>query len=201
MQTRYYDPETCRFINADNYELIAQLSSTYELNLYTYCGNNPIMRVDETGEGWWADFWESVGNWFNDLGDKIDTFFRKTQWISDKFFESFYFNVGVGFGYGIGLDCIFAEIEFLSAVSIVFQVLPSPSLGKLEQYLFSTTLLGVNFAKGMDEFSNFGNGLKKEIDMRKQDITIGLGVSGYFIVGAFLNFGFNVSKFIRLIGA
>ncbi len=51
LQTRYYDPETCRFINADNYELIAQLSSTYELNLYTYCGNNPIMRVDETGEG------------------------------------------------------------------------------------------------------------------------------------------------------
>ena len=103
MQTRYYDPETCRFINADNYELISQLSSTYELNLYTYCGNNPIMRVDETGEGWWADFWESVGNWFNDLGDKIDTFFRKIQWISDKFFESFYFIVGafVNFGFNV----------------------------------------------------------------------------------------------------
>ncbi len=51
LQTRYYDPTICRFINADNYELIAQLSSTYELNLFTYCGNNPIMRVDETGEG------------------------------------------------------------------------------------------------------------------------------------------------------
>ncbi len=49
MQTRYYDPTICRFINADNYELVAQLS-VGELNMYAYCGNNPIMYTDETGE-------------------------------------------------------------------------------------------------------------------------------------------------------
>ncbi len=51
LQTRYYDPSIMRFINADNYELVATLSSSHELNLYAYCGNNPVMYTDETGEG------------------------------------------------------------------------------------------------------------------------------------------------------
>lgn len=55
LQTRYYDPTICRFINADNYELIATLSSMpNQLNMYAYCGNNPIMFTDESGEAWIA---------------------------------------------------------------------------------------------------------------------------------------------------
>ena len=51
LQTRYYDPETCRFINADDYELIAALSEVPgQLNLYSYCNNNPIMYTDPSGE-------------------------------------------------------------------------------------------------------------------------------------------------------
>ena len=55
LQTRYYDPTICRFINADNYELVTELSQMVgQLNLYAYCGNNPIMYTDPTGEivGW-----------------------------------------------------------------------------------------------------------------------------------------------------
>ncbi len=51
LQTRYYDSTICRFINADNYELVSELASVPgQLNMYTYCGNNPIMYTDETGE-------------------------------------------------------------------------------------------------------------------------------------------------------
>ena len=53
LQTRYYDPTICRFINADNYELVATLASRGGLNMYSYCANNPIMYTDETGEFWW----------------------------------------------------------------------------------------------------------------------------------------------------
>ena len=50
LQTRYYDPEICRFINADDYELIATLAEIPgQLNLYAYCNNNPVMLVDESG--------------------------------------------------------------------------------------------------------------------------------------------------------
>ena len=52
LQTRYYDPTICRFINADNYELVSQLASVPgQLNLYAYANNNPIMYTNETGEG------------------------------------------------------------------------------------------------------------------------------------------------------
>lgn len=51
LQTRYYDPTICRFINADNYELVAELSCVAgQLNLYAYCNNNPVMYTDPTGE-------------------------------------------------------------------------------------------------------------------------------------------------------
>ena len=52
LQTRYYDSETRMFVNADNYEILGTLASTLgQLNLYTYCNNNPIMYTDESGEG------------------------------------------------------------------------------------------------------------------------------------------------------
>ena len=50
LQTRYYDPTICRFINADDYELVSQLASVPgQLNMYAYCGNNPIMYTDTSG--------------------------------------------------------------------------------------------------------------------------------------------------------
>lgn len=51
LQTRYYDPSIRLFINADNYELIGQLSCVLgQLNIYAYANNNPIMLTDESGE-------------------------------------------------------------------------------------------------------------------------------------------------------
>ena len=48
LQTRYYDPEICRFITIDD---ISYLNPDVinGVNLYAYCGNNPIMNVDPSG--------------------------------------------------------------------------------------------------------------------------------------------------------
>ncbi len=49
VSSRYYDPEIGRWINADS-----QLNDdVLGNNLFTYCGNNPIIRVDSGGKGWW----------------------------------------------------------------------------------------------------------------------------------------------------
>ena len=48
LQTRYYDPETGRFISRDSIEY-ADPETICGLNLYAYCGNNPVMNVDPSG--------------------------------------------------------------------------------------------------------------------------------------------------------
>ena len=48
MQSRYYDPNTCRFINADSYVSTGQ--GILGHNMFAYCNNNPVMYVDPTGE-------------------------------------------------------------------------------------------------------------------------------------------------------
>ena len=48
LQTRYYDPIVKRFISADNSAVItATPAALTDKNLYAYCDNNPVMRVDE----------------------------------------------------------------------------------------------------------------------------------------------------------
>ena len=51
LNARYYDPSIGRFISADSINYLDP-SSEQGLSLYAYCGNNPIMRVDEEGNFW-----------------------------------------------------------------------------------------------------------------------------------------------------
>lgn len=52
LKSRYYDPEIGRFITIDDISYIDP-ETINGLNLYAYCGNNPVMRVDENGNAWW----------------------------------------------------------------------------------------------------------------------------------------------------
>ena len=47
LQSRYYDPETCRFIDADSYASTGQ--GLVGFNMFSYCNNNPINTLDVTG--------------------------------------------------------------------------------------------------------------------------------------------------------
>ena len=48
LKTRYYDPETGRFVTIDDVKFIAP-NTINGLNLYTYCADNPVMRLDPSG--------------------------------------------------------------------------------------------------------------------------------------------------------
>ena len=49
LQSRYYDPENHRFINADTYAS-TDSSDAIACNMFAYCGNNPIAATDPGGE-------------------------------------------------------------------------------------------------------------------------------------------------------
>ena len=53
LNTRYYDPEMSRFVNVDGCASTGQ--GLLGNNMFAYCGNNPVMRVDYGGE-----FWDTV---------------------------------------------------------------------------------------------------------------------------------------------
>ena len=50
LNSRYYDPEIGRFVNADNQLATGDMTG---MNLFSYCGNNPVNRTDSSGEAWW----------------------------------------------------------------------------------------------------------------------------------------------------
>ncbi len=56
VSSRYYDPETCRFVNCDAIDVLnASPLNFVDKNLYAYCDNNPVVRIDVGGQ-----IWESV---------------------------------------------------------------------------------------------------------------------------------------------
>ena len=53
VNSRYYDAKICRWISPDAIELITSTPmSLSDNNLYAYCDNNPVNRVDYSGEIW-----------------------------------------------------------------------------------------------------------------------------------------------------
>lgn len=61
LNARYYSPAMGRFISPDELSILDKTKSQINgLNLYMYCGDNPIMNVDPSGRDWWADLWKGI---------------------------------------------------------------------------------------------------------------------------------------------
>ena len=60
LQSRYYDPFTGRFINADDTDYIGFTETVLSGNIFAYCENNPVNGNDYSG------------NWFHKLGKYLE---------------------------------------------------------------------------------------------------------------------------------
>jgi len=65
LQSRYYDPTLRRFINADSLASTGQ--GILGTNMFAYCGNEPIRRIEIGGNWWGSDAWE----WFCDAASDV----------------------------------------------------------------------------------------------------------------------------------
>ena len=58
LNSRYYDPQVGRFLNADG--LVSTGQGLLGSNMFAYCENNPIIGYDPTGAINWKGFWTGV---------------------------------------------------------------------------------------------------------------------------------------------
>ena len=70
LNSRYYDPRTGRFINADALDYL-RMNGQFNCNLYVYCANNPVKRKDPAG-----CFWKEIGDFFKSAGERIVDFVK-----------------------------------------------------------------------------------------------------------------------------
>lgn len=62
LQSRYYDPVTHRFLNADDEDVVTSSQNALsDKNLFAYCDNNPICRADDEGDCWHILIGAAVG--------------------------------------------------------------------------------------------------------------------------------------------
>ena len=99
-QSRYYDLNVGRWLNADS--VVPNVGGNIRgYNQFAYCFNNPINRVDTSGnwptweefcEGW-NDFWNGVGSWLGNVWDSAGAILGGVQ-----------ADVSVGVGIGGSID-------------------------------------------------------------------------------------------------
>ncbi len=78
-QSRYYDPAIGRFLNADTYPATGQgLTGN---NMFAYCGNNPVNRLDDEGE-WWNVLVGAV------VGAVVNTVCTVVSEVAEKGFDA-----------------------------------------------------------------------------------------------------------------
>jgi len=68
LQSRYYNPEIGRFLNADG--LVSTGQGMLGNNMFAYCGNNPANRIDYTGQ-LWAEIWEGITEVAKEVGKAL----------------------------------------------------------------------------------------------------------------------------------
>jgi RHS repeat-associated protein len=71
MNGRMYDPVVGRFLSAD--PTIQAPDNSQSLNRYTYCLNNPLAFTDPSGYSWLSDFFNSIGNLFQQAGHAVQS--------------------------------------------------------------------------------------------------------------------------------
>ena len=86
-------PALHRFLNADGYAQTGQ--GMLDKNMFAYCGNNPVNRLDSNGNSW-AD----IKNWVSDKWNAVKSWVHNTfgtqMMVSDKPSPLHYDRYGVG---------------------------------------------------------------------------------------------------------
>ncbi len=160
LNSRYYDPETCRFLNADGY--VATGQGMLDKNMFAYCENNPINRVDANGM-----FWKEIGNWF------------KNTWNSIKSKASSIFGSGSSTTVTIKKEEEFDPLDTFLPVSIRSGVKVTQTISEHGNTSKPVSAYGIH--NTTNPILSSSGGIKINISNVTLDISLGLEDMGIFI--------------------
>ena len=99
LQSRYYDSETGRFINADG--TLNGNGDILGFNMFIYCSNNPVMFSDSSGRGFFSKLIERA---------KMNLKYSVSQWLAP--IKAISISFGYGIGLGIGFNGTVSGVEW-----------------------------------------------------------------------------------------
>ena len=195
LNSRYYDPQIGRFINADS--VISGASGSLQgYNLFEYCNNNPVNKIDSTGD--WP-------KWIKKIGSRLVHTVKIVYRIVTSPFKAF--RAKIGGGVGIGAKCEInvkkTPIKIGAATSITDSI--TYEKGKFDVRNSTSTNVGISIADSFDisytnghdhsyfdedctcDFMNSSFGQKSQCvanqNITSVDSSIGISFGAYFIFG------------------
>jgi RHS repeat-associated protein len=104
LQSRYYDPEVCRFINSDDVNFIGATGTVSSYNVFAYCENNAVNGEDPTGLFYKEDhreetreiaekyFSKDIAEALGEASASVDDIYSPTKKFYSSYNQSFHFN-------------------------------------------------------------------------------------------------------------
>ncbi|MBQ6884108.1 MAG: RHS repeat-associated core domain-containing protein, partial [Clostridia bacterium] len=215
LQSRYYDPQTGRFISPDS--IVSGVGdSLIGNNPYAYCFNNPINMSDEDGN--WP---KAIKNIFKFVNDKIVKPIAKGIKATASSFE---IEIGVGYGLGVSASAngtqikgeayhdsltigydnsgAYTTIKGSVGVSITSKTPIIPKLGPSTEY---SHRFETNSIRSWDPHTTITspqavyNCPKTKKQTSESVSFIGFETSLHIGIGGHFKAGFNVDKFIEIL--
>ncbi len=225
LQSRYYDPEIGRFINAD-----AQISDVggdlLGYNQFAYCFNNPVNLDDATGN--WPKWAKKIGNAIKQCVQNVSTAvssvvkkaknalsnidYKSIANKTTRTAKAVYTNIEASAGLGLGL---YGETEVLDVAGVSLGINYNLVELNLDDGVFSVQQsyyegLGISFLFADIFQSGSESGSRKltsssafedfTLDDYNSNWTI-YGMGAYFFMGGSVYLGFDVTSFLKEINA
>lgn len=168
LQSRYYNSEWGRFINADAYVQTGQ--GMLDKNMYAYCENNPINRADSSGM-----FWKKIGKFLKGVVNTVARLF------------------GVSSQTSVVQEEIDSRTPSISPVSVTTGTTVSTAISSKGSSSKPITVYSNSIANSP---SSSTVGVKVNIAKASMDFSIGLNYTG--LKFSLLNDGLTSSAALRL---
>ena len=191
LQSRYYDPAIKRFINADDVSLLGANGDFTSLNLYAYCGNNPIMNYDPYGYAWYHNVWNACKKIGSDTLQLVSD-------VRNIIASNITLEAGICIGMDVAIGVNGADVDIGTRMDIVGFALEEgkPKFGHFGKS--GASVSAGDYAAGYESrtyesFDGVGDYATGMQQVNPSDKGHSFGKSAVFVIGYHYRVGFSIS--------